>query len=90
MTCSGFILIDRRSLLLDLAAKSRNWALPPDGEARVRREAPAGWDVITVQASTSSDGDGSDGGSDEAVRMIAGAEVYFGFGFTADIARRFV
>lgn len=83
--CSGSILIDRRTLLLDLAAKSRNWALPPDGEARLRKDAPAGWNVITVTAPTSSDGDGSDGASDEAVRLIPGAEVYFGFGFTADL-----
>ena len=78
-------MTDRRTLLLDLAAKSRNWALPAEGEARVRREAPSGWDVVIVQAPTSSDGDGPDGGSDEAVRMIPEAEVYFGFGFTADL-----
>jgi phosphoglycerate dehydrogenase-like enzyme len=83
-------LTDRRTLLLDLAAKSRNWALPPEGEARIRREAPPGWDVVAVQAPTSSDGDGG-AGSDEAVRLIPDAEIYFGFGFTRDllaVARR--
>lgn len=85
--CTGSILIDRRTLLLDLAAKSQNWALPPEGEARVRREAPPGWDVVAVATPTSSDGDGSDGGSDEAIHLIAGAEVYFGFGFSADLLR---
>lgn len=35
-----------------------------------------------VSAPTSSDGDGSDGGSEEAVRLIRDAEVYFGFGFS--------
>ena len=77
--------------MLDLAAKSRNWALPPEGEARLRREAPPGWDVVAVRAPTSSDGDGSEGGSDEAIRLVPDAEVYFGFGFTADllaVARR--
>jgi phosphoglycerate dehydrogenase-like enzyme len=78
-------LTDRRTLLLDLAAKSRNWALPAEAEARLRRETPPGWDVVTVKAPTSSDGDGPDGGSDEAIRLIAGAEVYFGFGFTPDL-----
>jgi phosphoglycerate dehydrogenase-like enzyme len=78
-------LTDRRTLLLDLAAKSRNWALPAEGEARIRREAPPGWDVVTVQAPTSSDGDGGARGSDEAVRLIPDAEVYFGFGFTPDL-----
>lgn len=44
-----------------------------------------------VSAPTSSDGDGSDGGSDEARRLISDAEVYFGFGFSRglmDAARR--
>lgn len=81
------ILTEPRRLLLDLAATSRNWALPPDGEARLRGEAPLGWDVQVVGAATSSDGDGPDGGSDEAVRRIADAEVYFGFGFTASLMR---
>jgi len=38
-----------------------------------------------VSAPTSSDGDGSDGGSDEALRLIRDAEVYFGFGFSPDL-----
>jgi phosphoglycerate dehydrogenase-like enzyme len=78
-------LTDRRTLLVDLAAKSRNWALPPDGLARLQQEAPEGWKVLAVQAPTSSDGDGPDGGSDEAVRLIAEAEVYFGFGFSREL-----
>jgi phosphoglycerate dehydrogenase-like enzyme len=78
-------LTDGRTLLVDLAAKSRNWALPADGLARLKREAPPGWTVMAVQALTSSDGDGPEGGSDEAVRLIGNAEVYFGFGFTKDL-----
>ena len=78
-------MTDRRTLLVDLAAKSRNWALPPDGLARLERETPEGWRVVAVQAPTSSDGDGPDGGSDEAVRLIRDAEVYLGFGFTRDL-----
>ena len=78
-------MTDRRILLVDLAAKSRNWALPPESLARLRREAPAGWSIEVVQAPTSSDGDGPDGGSDEAVRRIADAEVYFGFGFSKEL-----
>jgi phosphoglycerate dehydrogenase-like enzyme len=72
-------------LVVDLAAKSRNWALPADGLARLERETPAGWQVVAVQAPTSSDGDGPDGGSDEAVRLIADAEAYFGFGFSKEL-----
>jgi phosphoglycerate dehydrogenase-like enzyme len=74
-----------RRLLLDLSATSRNWALTDDGEARIRREAPPGWEVVRVSAATSSDGDGPAGGSDEAVRLIGTAEAYFGFGFTPDL-----
>jgi phosphoglycerate dehydrogenase-like enzyme len=79
------ILTDERILVVDLAAKSRNWALPPVGLARLRREAPPGWSVSVVEAPTSSDGDGPDGGSDEAVRAISRAEVYFGFGFSKEL-----
>ncbi len=70
---------------MDLAATSRNWALTPEGEARIIAAAPDGWDVEVVRAPTSSDGDGPQGGSDEAARLIASAEVYFGFGITADL-----
>jgi phosphoglycerate dehydrogenase-like enzyme len=69
-------------LVLDLAAKSRNWALPPDAEQAIRDAAPADWSVYTVRAPTSSDGDGAAAPSGEALAAIAGAEVYFGFGIT--------
>lgn len=78
-------MTDRRTLLVDLAAKSKNWALPPQGLDRLRRDAPAGWEVVAVRTPTSSDGDGPGVGSDEAVELIADAEVYFGFGFTKDL-----
>lgn len=80
-------MTEPRRLLLDLAATSRNWAITPEAEARLRAEAPAGWDVAVVRTPTSSDGDGPTGGSDEALRLIADAEVYFGFGLTADLFR---
>lgn len=78
-------LTERRRLVLDLSATSRNWALTPAAEARIRSEAPDGWEVVRVAAATSSDGDGPDFGSDEAVRLISDAEAYFGFGFTTDL-----
>lgn len=74
-----------RRLVLDLAATSKNWALTPAGEARIRAEAPSGWEVSVVQAPTSSDGDGPKGASPEAIELITAAEAYFGFGFTADL-----
>ncbi|MFL5617058.1 MAG: D-2-hydroxyacid dehydrogenase [Gemmatimonadaceae bacterium] len=74
-----------RRLVVDLAATSRNWALTAAGEARLRVEAPQGWEVAAVRAPTSSDGDGPQGASREAVELIGEAEAYFGFGFTADL-----
>ena len=82
-----FTLTDRRRLVLDLAAKSQNWALTPASAARVRAEAPDGWEVVVVAAETSSDGDGPPTASDEARAATADAEVYFGFGFTEDLLR---
>lgn len=73
--------------MVDLAATSRNWALTPDGEARLRAEAPPAWDVALVRAPTSSDGDGPKGASAESKALIADAEAYFGFGITADLFR---
>lgn len=80
-------MTEPRRLVVDLAATSRNWALTPDGETRLRAEVPDGWDISVVRAPTSSDGDGPQGGSDEALRSIADAEAYFGFGITPDLFR---
>jgi len=74
-----------RRLVVDLAATSRNWALTPEGEERIRGEAPRGWEVAVVRAPTSSDGDGPQGASREALALIGEAEAYFGFGITADL-----
>jgi len=74
-----------RRLVVDLAATSKNWALTPAGEERIRAEAPSGWEVAVVRAPTSSDGDGPQGASREAVTLVAEAEAYFGFGVTADL-----
>ena len=71
--------------MLDLEAKSQNWALTREGAARVREETPSGWEVVVVETLTSSDGDGPPAASDEARAAATNAEVYFGFGFTADL-----
>jgi phosphoglycerate dehydrogenase-like enzyme len=71
-----------RLLVLDVNARSQNWALTPDAGARLVAEAPPGWRVTVVRALTSSDGDGADRPSDEALEAIAEAEVYVGFGIT--------
>ena len=78
-------LTELRRLVVDLSASSRNWAMTPEGHARVQREAPPGWEILRVGSATSSDGDGPDFGSEEAVRLVADAEVYFGFGFSKEL-----
>jgi phosphoglycerate dehydrogenase-like enzyme len=67
-------------LVVDLAARSRNWALTPEGERRIAEGAPPGWRVRFVRAQTSSDGDGPPRPSDEVLEAIRDADVYFGFG----------
>ena len=74
-----------RRLVVDLAAASPTWALPPEGAARIRAAAPPGWEVVMVQSPTVSDGDGGRAASAEALEAIATAEVYFGFGITRDL-----
>ena len=71
---------EARQIVVDLAARSKNWALTVDGEQRLLAEAPPGWRVRMVTAPTSSDGDGPPRPSDEVMGAIANAEVYFGFG----------
>jgi D-2-hydroxyacid dehydrogenase (NADP+) len=69
-----------RLLVADLAARSKNWALTPEGEKTIRDAAPKGWRVHIVRAETSSDGDGPREPSAEAMGAMAEAEIYFGFG----------
>jgi phosphoglycerate dehydrogenase-like enzyme len=74
--------VSMRRLVVDLAATSRNWALPDWGERLLRDEAPEGWEVVVAASPTSSDGDGAAGPSSEVLAAIPAAEVYFGFGIS--------
>jgi phosphoglycerate dehydrogenase-like enzyme len=69
-----------RLLVVDLAAISKNWALTPEGERRIREATPPGWRIHVVTAPTSSDGDGPPRPSDEVMDAIVDAEAYYGFG----------
>lgn len=69
-------------LVVDLAATSVNWKLPPEGAERLRRAAPPGWEVAFVEAPTVSDGDGNPDPSGEALEKIASADAYLGFGLS--------
>src|SRR5438874_2255589 len=74
-----------RLLVADLAARSKNWSLPPEGAAILLKNAPPGWRVHIVSSPTSSDGDGPPRPSDEVMSAVADAEVYFGFGIPRDL-----
>jgi len=72
-----------RTLVVDLAATSRNWSLPADGAARLADEAARlGWTIRFVTAPAISDGDGATAPSAEAREAMQGAEAYFGFGMS--------
>jgi phosphoglycerate dehydrogenase-like enzyme len=83
--------VSERLLVVDCAARSRNWALPPEGEETILAATPAGWRVKIVRSLTSSDGDGPPEPSAEVMDAIVEAEAYFGFGIPRalfDRARR--
>jgi phosphoglycerate dehydrogenase-like enzyme len=74
-----------RLLVADVAARSKNWSLPPEGAERLRASVPDGWRLHIVKSPTSSDGDGPPRPSDEVIEAIRDAEVYFGFGIPRDL-----
>jgi phosphoglycerate dehydrogenase-like enzyme len=69
-----------RKLVVDLAATSRNWALTPAGEERIRHAVPDGWEVVFAGTPAVSDGDGGTKPDPRLLAAIEDAEVYFGFG----------
>ena len=69
-----------RLLVVELAASSRNWALPEWGAEAIRGGAPDGWRVDILAAPAISDGDGGGAPGEEALRRVVDAEAYFGFG----------
>lgn len=74
-----------RLLVADVAARSKNWSLTPEGAERLRAATPSGWKLHIVESLTSSDGDGPPRPSDEVMDAIRDAEVYFGFGIPRDL-----
>lgn len=62
------------------------WAPPAGVIERLRDALPDGWELIDVQAPVTGRGDGG-GLSDEAVRAIRGAEIYFGLGLPHELLR---
>jgi phosphoglycerate dehydrogenase-like enzyme len=81
-------VIGTHRLVVDLAATSRNWALPRDGAEQIRAAAPDDWEVVIATSPTSSEGDGSGGTSPEVLAGADDCEVYFGFGLSRDFFDR--
>lgn len=73
---------NRRRLVVDLTATSRNWSLTETGRQRIAAATPRGWSVHFVTALAQSDGDGGAPPSAETLEHVAGAEAYYGFGLS--------
>jgi phosphoglycerate dehydrogenase-like enzyme len=69
-----------RRAVINLRDDRPAWALPDDIAEKYIAAFPSDWEVVDVGAGVSARGDG-DGVSPEALRAVAGAEVYLGFGF---------
>lgn len=74
-----------KKLVVDLHSSAPTMALPADGAERLRKAAPHGWQVHVVRAATDSSGDGTNQASEETLTEVADAQVYFGYGLSADV-----
>jgi len=75
-----------RRVVVEMSSSKAAWRITPDAAAAIRRAFGRAWDVVEIGVATDSDGDGS-GGSPEAVKAVAGAEVYLGYGVSRAVAR---
>jgi phosphoglycerate dehydrogenase-like enzyme len=81
-------MAERRRLVLNLREHRPLWSIPDRAIAEIRAALPAEWEITVVEepADGRGDGGGSDGPS-EALRAVAGAEVYVGFGVPEPLFR---
>ncbi|UCD24427.1 MAG: D-2-hydroxyacid dehydrogenase [Gemmatimonadota bacterium] len=75
-----------RRAVVDLTSLRPIWSIPPTSVSVIREAFGNGWEVVAVSEPTASDGDGA-GGTAAAVQAAAGAEVYVGWGVSADVIR---
>jgi phosphoglycerate dehydrogenase-like enzyme len=75
----------RGRLVVDLRAAAPTWSLNEDAARAIEAAAPPGWSAHFVSAPTISDGDGNDAPSAEAMREIADADAYVGFGMARSL-----
>lgn len=69
-----------RKLVVDLHSRSKAFWLPDEIAAQIAANVPGGWQLHVVASETNSFGDGALKPSDESLREIGNAEVYFGYG----------
>lgn len=74
----------KRKLVVNFRDERTRWAITPAALERLRTALPSDWQLAQVTAPVSSRGDGS-GATDEALRAVAGAEIYTGFGFSREL-----
>lgn len=79
-------LPEPRRAVINLRDARPVWAMPAWADDRIRAAFGEGWEVRFVEAGASGEGDGG-GASAEALRGVAGAEVYFGYGFPPELLR---
>jgi phosphoglycerate dehydrogenase-like enzyme len=75
-----------RRAVINLTSLRPIWSIPDAYVPTIREAFGKDWEVVHVTTPTSSDGDGS-GGSTEAMDAAIEAEVYFGWGISADVVR---
>jgi len=68
-----------RRIVVDLMSPLAAWRIPPAAAQTIREALGPGWEMVLVQASATSDGDGGSG-TPEAVAAARGAEIYIGYG----------
>lgn len=74
-----------RRVVVDLVSPRPLWSITQEAAAAICRAFGRGFDVVEVNAATSSDGDGG-AGSPEAAAAARGAEVYMGYGVPRAVA----
>jgi phosphoglycerate dehydrogenase-like enzyme len=70
----------KRSVVVDLRSTAQAFNLPDRIAQAITDATPKGWSTHIVSSVTDSFGDGAQAPSDEALKAIADAEVYVGFG----------
>jgi phosphoglycerate dehydrogenase-like enzyme len=69
-----------RRLVVDLKSRAAAFCMPDVVGARLRADAPPGWETVIVQAETDSLGDGAPAPSAESLAAVREADVYLGYG----------